>query len=358
MHCLGGKVTLKSCYSAIFNKLFLYFCSMDFRTKVSLDWQGERISHSHSLIFMGSCFAEEIGTLFGSNKFDTLINPFGVLYNPLSIANALRRTVERRFYSDEELVKGGNLYHSFGHHSAFSHTDASLMIKTINEGLSFCHERLKGADFMFLTFGTAWVYELKSSGEVVANCHKFPSSDFVRRRASVEELVRCMAEVVERVLEFNPNMKIVLTVSPIRHLKDGAHGNALSKSTLLLMCDELQRMFSGKIAYLPSYEILLDELRDYRFYADDMTHPSSKTVEYIWERIKDEVLSQRSVALIKEWTKIRQGINHRLMSADIEGYRCFLRNLLKISREFQERYPELNISQEICELERRIDNDK
>jgi hypothetical protein len=153
------------------------------------------------------------------------------------------------------------------------------MLRNINNKLSKCSCKLKNADYLFITFGTAWVYELKESGKVVANCHKLPASTFNRRRASVAELTQRSAEVIEKLLSVNPNINIVLTVSPIRHLKDGIHENSLSKSTLLLMCEELQGMFSKNITYLPTYEILLDELRDYRFYADDMAHPSKKAVK-------------------------------------------------------------------------------
>ena len=329
---------------------------MDFRTKVSLNWLGERINHHHSLIFFGSCFADEVGNMFGASKFNVLQNPFGVLYNPLSIANAIERSLDALPYSDKELIKVGNLYHSFAHHSLYSHTDKELMLRNINNELSKCSCKLKNADYLFITFGTAWVYELKESGEVVANCHKLPASTFNRRRASIAELVQRSAEVIEKLLSVNPDINIVLTVSPIRHLKDGIHENSLSKSTLLLMCEELQGMFSKNITYLPTYEILLDELRDYRFYADDMAHPSKKAVEYVWERIREEVLSSESETIIKEWGKIRQGINHRLMSADTEGYKLFLNSLLNSANAFANKYKYINVEQEIAEIEEKFNN--
>ena len=329
---------------------------MDFRTKVSLGWQGERISHNHSLIFFGSCFADEVGGMFNANKFKVLQNPFGVLYNPLSIANAIERSLDEISYSENDLIKAGNLYHSFSHHSLYSHSNREVMLENINTELKRCSCMLKSADFLFITFGTAWVYELKESGNVVANCHKLPANIFARRRASVSELTKRSAEVIAKLISTNPNIKIVLTVSPIRHLKDGAHENSLSKSTLLLVCEELQNMFKENISYLPTYEILLDELRDYRFYADDMAHPSKKAVEYVWERIKEDVVSPESEAIIKEWGKIRQGICHRLMSADIDGYKLFLNNLLKTAEAFADKYQYINIEQEITEIKDRINN--
>ena len=329
---------------------------MDFRTKVLLNWQSERINHNHSLIFFGSCFADEIGSMFFANKFKVLQNPFGVLYNPLSIANAIERSLEPTPYTESDLIKAGNLYHSFAHHSVYSHTDKEVMLQNINLELSNCTNKLKSADFLFITFGTAWIYELKESGEVVANCHKLPANNFNRRRASVLELTKRFSEVISKLLMANPDIKIVLTVSPIRHLKDGAHENSLSKSTLLLMCEELQNMFGDNISYLPTYEILLDELRDYRFYADDMAHPSKKAVEYVWERIREDVISPESEMIIKEWGKIRQGISHRLMSADIIGYKNFLNNLLRGANAFADKYKHIDIEQEIAEIRNRINS--
>ncbi|MBE6299694.1 MAG: GSCFA domain protein [Bacteroidales bacterium] len=329
---------------------------MDFRTKVSLDWQGERLNHSHSLIFFGSCFADEIGAMFKASKFNTLVNPFGVLYNPLSIAEAINRAIVNTPFQEGELFKSGNLYHSFSHHSAFSHTNKEYMLQSINSSLAESSQHLKSANYLFITFGTAWVYEAAESGKVVANCHKLPAKNFLRRRVSVEEIVECISATLENLFTINPNIKAVVTVSPIRHLKDGIHENSLSKSTLLLACEELQNIFKERVSYLPTYEVLLDELRDYRFYADDMAHPSKKAVEYIWEKFEDEVITLNSVNIIKEWSKIRQGISHRLMSADTEGYKTFLNTLLRNATSFACKYKHINIEQEIEDIKNKINN--
>lgn len=329
---------------------------MDFRIKVSLDWRGEKLNHSHSFIFFGSCFADEIGGLFKSNKFNVVLNPFGVLYNPLSIANVINRLLDNTPYCEKDLIKAGNLYHSFSHHSSFSHTDKEYMLQNMNRCMFECSSKIKSTDYMFITFGTSWVYELKESGEIVANCHKLPANSFLRRRASIEELTKSFSNVINRLLSVNSNIKIVLTVSPIRHLKDGIHENSLSKSTLLLVCEELQKIFKDNISYLPTYEIMLDELRDYRFYADDMAHPSKKAIEYVWERVQEEVIATESNKIIKEWDKIRQGINHRLMSADIEGYKSFLNNLLKSITAFANKYKYIDTELEIAEIKNKINN--
>lgn len=323
---------------------------MDFRTKVEIKWNGDKISHNQSLLFLGSCFAQEIGDIFSASKFNSLVNPFGVLYNPLSISKSLERSLYCTPYTIDNLFKEGNLYHSFDHHSVFSDTDVTRMLNNINEKLMLTSQKIRSSHFIFLTFGTSWIYELKENNEVVSNCHKLPATTFTRRRAGVGELTEKMAETLRKILETNSKVKFVLTVSPIRHLKDGAHGNNLSKSVLLLMCDELANIFPDNVIYFPSYEIILDELRDYRFYADDMTHPSKKAVEYIWEQIKEEIISLESRNLIKEWGKIRQGIQHRRMSADIESYKLFLENLLKSAKSFAEKYQNIDITNEIAEI--------
>lgn len=323
---------------------------MDFRTKVEIKWNGDKISHNHSLLFLGSCFAQEIGEIFSTSKFNSLVNPFGVLYNPLSISKSLEKSLDCTPYTINNLFKDGNLFHSFDHHSTLSDTDATRMLNNINEKLMLTCQKIRSSHFIFLTFGTSWVYELKANNEVVSNCHKLPASTFTRRRAGVKELSERMTETIRKILEVNSGVKFVLTVSPIRHLKDGAHGNNLSKSVLLLMCDELANSFPDNAIYFPSYEILLDELRDYRFYADDMTHPSKKAVEYIWEQIKEVIISLESRNIIKEWGKIRQGILHRRMSADVESYKLFLENLLKSAESFADKYQNIDITNEIAEI--------
>lgn len=323
---------------------------MDFRTKVEIKWNGDKISHNHSLLFLGSCFAQEIGDIFSTSKFNSLVNPFGVLYNPLSISKSLEKSLDCTPYTINNLFKDGNLFHSFDHHSTLSDTDATRMLNNINEKLMLTCQKIRSSHFIFLTFGTSWVYELKANNEVVSNCHKLPATTFTRRRAGVKELSERMTETIRKILEVNSGVKFVLTVSPIRHLKDGAHGNNLSKSVLLLMCDELANSFPDNVIYFPSYEILLDELRDYRFYADDMTHPSKKAVEYIWEQIKEVIISLESRNIIKEWGKIRQGILHRRMSADVESYKLFLENLLKSAESFADKYQNIDITNEIAEI--------
>ena len=192
---------------------------------------------------------------------------------------------------------------------------------------------------MIVTFGTAWVYKLKSNGQIVANCHKLPEKMFEREMLSVQDITEDWKQVLRSLWEQNPELKLLFTVSPIRHWKDGAHGNQLSKATLLLAIEELQKEFPKQIFYFPAYEIMMDELRDYRFYADDMLHPSALAVEYIWQRFTESMLSDESKGILKEWGEIQKALNHKPFQPESEAYKQFIsQTLLKIER-LNEKFP-------------------
>ncbi|MEG2164205.1 MAG: GSCFA domain-containing protein [Bacteroidales bacterium] len=329
---------------------------MDFRTHVAVKEFNIRISHSDTIMLLGSCFADEIGTRFIENKFNASVNPFGVLYNPLSIAVALKRLISGEAYSEQELFVDGNLYHSFQHHSTFSDTDPMRMLSVMNSYLARASQMLKSAKFLFLTFGTAWVYELVTTGVVVSNCHKLPASDFLRRRASMEEMIELWMELIPLLININPNIKVLVTVSPVRHLRDGAHENTLSKSELLLFCDRLQQKFRERILYFPAYEIVLDELRDYRFYCEDMTHPSEQAVSYVWERLSEVAFDDETKGLIAEWQKIRRRLLHRQLTCDKGGYLAFLQQTVEKLNEFALKYNSPDLSLERSRIEVMIKN--
>lgn len=232
---------------------------------------------------VGSCFSDEIGAQMKQRNLHVTCNPFGTLYNPLSIVNALQMK------EVPELVEHEGLWHSMAHHGSFSRASREEAEQAVRESVETMQQALAEATVVIVTFGTAWVYEMKSESQkskvercVVGNCHKMPAEWFTRRRLTVEEIVAAWRPILERY----PDKHWLFTVSPIRHIKDGLHENQLSKATLLLALEEL-RTQNSDVSYFPSYEIMLDELRDYRFYADDLVHPSSLAVNYIWERFVD-----------------------------------------------------------------------
>jgi len=263
---------------------------MEFRTVVDIDDPGFRIGACEEMLFVGSCFADKIGARFTDEKFRTIVNPFGVMYNPASILHTIQR-----LSSQPDLAS----------------------VKTA-----------------FLTLGTNHVYILKETGEIVDNCQKRPQSLFTEKELTVDECADYLQQAIDILHAANPDMRIVLTVSPIRYRKYGYHGSQLSKATLLLAVNKV-----AGATYFPAYEIINDELRDYRFYADDMLHPSSQAVEYIWQRFSEVYLSPEAKAFIKEWQPLKAALNHKPFNPESDEYRQFMdKTMLKIA-ELQKKYP-------------------
>lgn len=325
---------------------------MNLNTPVEIPSGFIPIHHAQRLLIMGSCFAENIGTLLAENKFQVDINPFGILYNPLSISMALREIIRKRLYEESDLFSYREYWHSPMHHGSFSAATPEEVVRNIRVRLEQAHKELKQLDWLMLTFGTAYVYEQKKTGKVVANCHKLPEKDFVRRRLETDEITEDYILLLDELISLNPKIKILFTVSPIRHVRDGMHANQLSKSVLLLAIDRLMQRYPQATFYFPSYEIILDELRDYRFYADDMVHPSSLAVNYLWERFSETFFCPETQALIKECATIRKAIAHKPFHPESEEYKRFLGQIvLKIER-LNGKYPYLDFQKEreICRI--------
>lgn len=241
------------------------------------------ISLNDKIFVLGSCFADNMGQKMADLGFDVCVNPFGTLYNPVSICNSVARLTSGIPFSKDECVQmgaGAGLVCSFSHHTSFARRTEDEFLQVANASLKEASLRWKAASKVIITLGTAWIYEYIRSGETVSNCLKIEAKEFTRRRLSVRETATLLMNMVAR----HPEKEFIFTVSPIRHLKDGAHGNQLSKSTLLLALDEVLAKFPERCEYFPAYEIVLDELRDYRFYSPDMIHPSAQTVDYLWSR--------------------------------------------------------------------------
>ncbi|MGL5937424.1 MAG: GSCFA domain-containing protein [Phocaeicola sp.] len=326
---------------------------MELKTQVELPQKESEIRYSDQIVVLGSCFAKNIGKLLTTSKFQCEVNPFGVLYNPLSIAKSIEQLLEKREYTHDDLFCSYGLWHSWMHHSSFSNTEADICLDQINERLLNASATLESTDVLILTWGTSFVYELNETGMIVGNCHKQPDSLFTRRRISVDEIVSTYEFLFEELLKQTPHLRIILTVSPIRHTKDGMHNNQLSKATLLLAIDKLQKRFENCF-YFPAYELLLDELRDYRFYADDMLHPSSLAIQYIWEAFKSTYFRVDTTRLLKEWEEIEKALNHRPFNEESEGYRRFLTQLVLRIAAMKEKFPYFEIQKELEICQRRL----
>lgn len=320
---------------------------MELQTRILLPKARFPFSYEDRIVMVGSCFAENIGRKLEEHKFTVDINPFGILYNPASVAEGLRRLLCPERFTPGDLFQHEGIYHSFAHHSRFSAPTEEECLEQINSRLYQSSDFLRKATRLVITLGTAFVYRLKSNGRIVANCHKLPEKRFDRERLSVEAIVADWKPLLLALWEQNPALKILFTVSPIRHWKDGAHENQLSKATLLLAADALQREFPERIAYFPAYEILMDELRDYRFYADDMLHPSPLAIDYMWQRFTDHFLSADTLAILKEWGDIQKAMNHKPFQPDSEVYKRFIHQTLLKMERICEKMPSFDIQNEI-----------
>ena len=316
-----------------------------FRTRVDIPRSKLRLSYNTNSVFIGSCFADNVGLKLKEYKFPIEHNPFGVLYNPASIRTCLEILINRRLLSESDLYFYNDQWLSFNHYSAFSNTDKKECLKQINERIKTASGFLQKSSFLFITFGTAWVYKFKKTGKIVANCHKLPASEFERYLVDYHNIVNEYIELYKSLKEFNPGLEIIFTVSPIRHWKDGAEMNQVSKSTLLLAIYELRKLIPG-IDYFPAYEILMDELRDYRFYANDMLHLSEVAIDYIWDKFIVTYIEEKSMAIINEIIKLKKAINHRPFNISSASYQAFIKTHLKYIEALQQKYPSLNFDEE------------
>ena len=299
-----------------------------FTTPVKIQKVTAEITYADRVMTLGSCFAENIGGKLLSAFFLTDINPFGVLFNPISIANSLELLLQSKEIEAHDLFENRGMWQSFSYSSQFSNVTVEDCLLNINNRLSAARDFLEQTDFLLITFGTAWVYESVKSGRVVSNCHKLPASEFVRRKLSVEEIVATYKTLIEKLQTLFPKVQIIFSVSPIRHLKDGLHENNLSKSTLLLAIDAIQSECK-QVHYFPSYEIQMDELRDYRFYAADMLHPSDVAVNYIWKRFSEAYFSEDTQALKKRLEQLSADLLHRPIHSESAEYKYFLESVEK-----------------------------
>lgn len=320
---------------------------MDFRTRVELPSDIPSVSYADKMMMLGSCFAENMGALFSEKKFCVDINPFGILYNPSSISEALWKLLNGESYCQDDLFFYQESWHSFMHHGSFSDHTAEEALEKMNKRFGEAQDVLPYLDWLMLTFGTSYVYVSKESGKVVSNCHKLPESHFERRRLSVEEIVETYTPLIQALRTLNPKLKMLLTVSPIRHLRDGLHANQLSKSVLLLAIERLQQAFPECVFYFPSYEILIDELRDYRFYADDMSHPSFLSISYLWECFSQTFFSEATMQTMAEVEAIRRDLSHKPFRPESEAYKNFLGQIVLKIKRLKEKYPYLDFQNEL-----------
>ena len=329
---------------------------MNLYTKVDIPATNFKIDYSSRLAFFGSCFADNISAQFASRKFKVLANPFGTVYNPISLASQLKAIAEGKVFKDKDVFKDercDGLWHCWSAHSSLSAHTREECIDKLNAATELARDFLQKADIVFVTLGTAFVYYLKDSGKPVSNCHRQDPNLFTRRMISVEEATDSIRETVTSIRQLNPNTSTVLTVSPLRHMSDGAHNNTLSKATLQLAINEIVKHGSGIAAsagdfieHFPSYEIVMDELRDYRFYESDMVHLSRTAEEYIFERMADTYCSEITRGHIAKVEKFLKGASHQIQDESSPATQDFLKKINAQAAQLETEIPGLNLSDE------------
>lgn len=318
---------------------------MELTTPIIIPKSQVDINYNSKLMFAGSCFAENISQIFINNKFQCLVNPSGIVYNPLSLSKMIDNLLADKVYTENDFFHDGTLYNSYDFHGSFSRADLQAAIESANNSITRAVRYLKDCDVFFITLGTAFVYQLQDSGEVVSNCHKQKASLFSRRLVSIDEITEALSSVIERVTMLNPKIRFVFTVSPIRHIRDGFHENTLSKSTLHLAVGNIVSRF-GNCEYFPSYEIVMDELRDYRFYAEDMVHVSALAERIIWQRLTETYMSKNVQQQIRRVEKFMQSVNHRIQNPESNETAAFCQKNLSQAFVLEDDIQGLDLSEE------------
>jgi len=316
-----------------------------FRTNITAPKFPFHISHGDQVVMLGSCFTENIGELMQSQKFDVTVNPFGILFNPFSIMNALERMLNDRPYTESELLKVNEHWVSLDHHGSFNKKSPKETLDEINQNLAKGRDGIKSANYIFITLGSAWVYNHKERNHIVANCHKIPNTEFEKQLLSFQDVHLILRHIPEFLAAKKINAQIVFTVSPVRHWKDGAIENQRSKSILNSAIHEVVDEFES-CHYFPSYEFMMDDLRDYRFYGQDMLHPTPQAIHYIWEKFMESFFTEETTSLCKEVKAIVEAANHRPMDPESNSFQRFLRKQVELIDELEAKHPALNFKVE------------
>ncbi len=322
---------------------------MQFRTEIPIISSDFPIDYHSKILFLGSCFAENIGSKFEYYKFQATINPFGIIFNAVSLEKLIKRAVEKNYFDEKDIFFHNDLWHCYEVHSELSNANKEEFLEKLNQLIDSSNQQILKLTHCLITLGTSWVYRHKTSNEIVANCHKVPQKEFTKELLSAAQNQLSLQNIVSLIQSINPRVKFVFTVSPVRHIKDGFFENNVSKAnlfsaihTLLLsraelrdkiQNDTLQILDSARtdssINYFPSFEIVMDELRDYRFFEADMLHPNALAIDYIWEKFSQSYFNSETSSIMKEVEIIQKGLAHRPFNPNTEAHQKFLTDLQK-----------------------------
>ena len=317
---------------------------MQLSTKIPLLKERNLIDYDSKLVLLGSCFSDNIGEKLTYFKFNNLVNPFGILYHPIAIENLIVNTVNEKQFSDKDIFNHNEIWHSFEAHSVLSSSSKNEFLASINSAVKRSYEQLQKATHVVITLGTAWVYRYIKTDTIVANCHKIPQKKFSKELLTINEITESLDACISLIKSIQKDVSIIFTLSPIRHLKNGFVENKLSKAHLLTAIHEVTDP-KDKIHYFPSYEIMMDELRDYRFYAEDMIHPNATAIQYIWERFRDTWVSDKAIKIMEEVNSIQKDLAHKPFNPDSLQNQEFIKNITVKIKQLQIKQPKINFKQ-------------
>jgi hypothetical protein len=322
----------------------------NFRTVLTTTPASFNIGLRDGCFTIGSCFADNLGQLLHQHKFEVLVNPFGTSYNPISIHKVLHYAIQNELPSTDTYGELNETYFNFDFHSSFSALDANILQRNITNALSKSHSSLSSATTLLITYGTAWVYERKDNGEIVSNCHKVPATQLNKQLLTQKKILESFKNFYQQLMILNPHIRIILTLSPVRHIKDSLELNAVSKSILRLSCHTLSEIYP-QVEYFPAYEIVLDDLRDYRFYDRDLLHPSPEAIDYIWHIFGNRYFTKDTSTFVKKWEEITKALTHRPYHPTSAMHQKFLSNLLS---QLEELKSTINVDKEISQVKNQI----
>lgn len=298
---------------------------MNFRTNIQLQKEENQIDYASKLLLIGSCFSENISKKLAYYKFDVTSNPFGILFNPKAIENLIGNSLNEKIYTEKDVFLLNERWHCFDAHSDLSSTDKDELLENLNNAIKSTNKRIHESTHIIITLGTSWIYKFIETNALVSNCHKVPQKKFEKELLSVDEISASLKNICHQISEVNLKATVIFTVSPVRHIKDGFVENSLSKAHLISAIHKTLGEVDEK--YFPSYEIMMDDLRDYRFYNSDMIHPNETAIDYIWEHFKHVWLAENTASIMKEVETIQKGLAHKPFNPDSEEYKKFTQTL-------------------------------
>jgi hypothetical protein len=313
---------------------------MNFTTRIPISISNNPIDYTSKIVSLGSCFAENIGAKFEYFKFQNLVNPFGIIFNPISIESLINRAVNKIEFTENDLFFHNELWHCYEVHSDLSNDNKEDFLLTLNQILKESNQQLTDATHIIITYGTSWIYKLKSSGAVVANCHKVPQIQFDKEILSVEVIGKSIQNTLDVIQKANPNCNVIFTISPVRHLKDGFVENQRSKAHLITAL-HASIFHLPTSMYFPSFEIMMDELRDYRFYTEDMLHPNQVAIDYIFERFCESAIAVEANPIMQEVLDIQKSLAHRPFNPNSDNHLKFLVNLNTKISTLTKKFPQI-----------------